>query len=352
YAAEYPEEAALLERLWAGELPGGWEEMLPTFLPADGPIATRKASGAVLNALASALPTLIGGSADLAPSNVTRLKGYESFQRETPAGRNLHFGVREHAMGGILNGMALHGGLLPYGGTFLVFSDYMRPSVRLAAMMHLPVVYVWTHDSVWIGQDGPTHQPVEHLAALRAIPNLLLIRPSDANETVVAWKVALERRDGPTGLLLTRQALPVLDRSGMAGAENLVRGAYVLRDAAGGSPDLILIGSGSEVHLALEAQDRLIERGVATRVVSMPSWELFDAQPRSYRETVLPPTVRARLAIEAGVGQGWERYVGPAGDVMSVERFGASAPHKVLMEKFGFTPEAVVERALRLCGAG
>jgi len=214
------------------------------------------------------------------------------------------------------------------------------------------VVYVWTHDSVWIGQDGPTHQPVEHLAALRAIPNLLLIRPSDANETVVAWKVALERRDGPTGLLLTRQALPVLDRSGMAGAENLVRGAYVLRDAAGGSPDLILIGSGSEVHLALEAQDRLIERGVATRVVSMPSWELFDAQPRSYRETVLPPTVRARLAIEAGVGQGWERYVGPAGDVMSVERFGASAPHKVLMEKFGFTPEAVVERALRLCGAG
>jgi len=348
YAREYPEEAALLQRLWSGELPPGWEEALPAFSPADGPLATRKASGVVLNAIAGALPTLIGGSADLAPSNLTLLKGYDGFQRATPAGRNLHFGVREHAMGAILNGMALHGGLLPYGGTFLVFSDYMRPPVRLAAMMRLPVTYIWTHDSVWIGEDGPTHQPVEQLAALRAIPDLVLIRPCDANETAVAWKVALQRRDGPTGLLLTRQSVPVLDRSDKASAEGLERGAYVLRDAPGGPPDLILIASGSEVHLALEAQGLLVERGVATRVVSMPSWELFEAQPQAYREEVLPSSVAARLAIEAGVAQGWERYVGPAGDVVSIERFGASAPYKVLMEKFGFTPEVVAERALRL----
>ena len=348
YAREYPKEAALLRRLWAGELPEGWEEAIPTFSPADGPLATRKASGVVLNALADALPTLIGGSADLAPSNATLLKGYKDFQRETPTGRNLRFGVREHAMGAILNGMALHGGVIPYGGTFLVFSDYMRPAVRLAAMMGVGVVYVWTHDSVWIGEDGPTHQPVEHLAALRAIPNLVLIRPCDANETAVAWKVALKRRDGPTALILTRQSLPILDRSGMAGPENLERGAYVLRDAPEGRPDIILIGTGSEVHLALAAQEGLAERGIRARVVSMPSWKLFDAQPPEYRARVLPPDVPARLAIEAAVPMGWERYVGPQGAVMGLDRFGASAPYKVLMEKFGFTPEAVVERALRL----
>ncbi len=348
YAREYPQEAALLRRLWAGELPEGWEKALPTFSPADGSLATRVASGKVLNSIASALPTLIGGSADLAPSNVTLLAGYDDFQRQTPAGRNLRFGVREHGMGAILNGLALHGGIFPYGGTFLVFSDYMRPSVRLAAMMHLPVVYVWSHDSVWIGEDGPTHQPVEHLAALRAIPNLVLIRPCDANETAVAWKVALNRRDGPTGLLLTRQSVPTLDRSDKGSAENLARGAYVLREAPGGSPMVILIASGSEVHLALEAQEALAARGIRARVVSMPSWELFDAQPQAYRDEVLPPSTPARLAIEAGVAQGWERYVGPAGDVMSIERLGASAPTKVLMEKFGFTPQAVVERALRL----
>ena len=348
YAREYPKEAALLRRLWAGELPEGWEEAIPTFSPADGPLATRKASGVVLNALADALPTLIGGSADLAPSNATLLKGYDDFQQGTPAGRNLRFGVREHAMGAILNGMALHGGVIPYGGTFLVFSDYMRPAVRLAAMMGVGVVYVWTHDSVWIGEDGPTHQPVEHLAALRAIPNLVLIRPCDANETAVAWKVALKRRDGPTALILTRQSLPILDRSGMAGPENLERGAYVLRDAPEGRPDIILIGTGSEVHLALAAQEGLAERGIRARVVSMPSWELFDAQPPEYRARVLPPDVPARLAIEAAVPMGWERYVGPQGAVMGLDRFGASAPYKVLMEKFGFTPEAVVERALRL----
>lgn len=352
YAQQYPQEAALLERLWAGGLPDGWERALPAFSPADGPLATRKASGAVLNALAGALPTLLGGSADLAPSNATLLQGYDDFQRQTPGGRNLRFGVREHAMGAILNGMALHGGLIPYGGTFLVFSDYMRPPVRLAAMMHLPVIYIWTHDSVWIGEDGPTHQPVEHLAALRAIPGLVLIRPCDANETVFAWKAALERRDGPTGLILTRQSLPVLDRGEVASADGVARGAYVLRDAPGGSPTLILIASGSEVHEALAAQALLAERGVAARVVSMPSWELFDAQPRSYREAVLPPSISARLAIEAAVAQGWEKYVGPQGDVVSLERFGASAPYRVLMEKFGFTPQAIAGRALQLVSGG
>ncbi len=348
YRRQYPEEAGLLERLWAGRLPAGWESSLPAFSPADGPIATRKASGAVLNSIAAALPTLIGGSADLAPSNNTLLKGYDDLQAETPGGRNLRFGVREHGMGGILNGLALHGGIIPYGGTFLVFSDYMRPAVRVAALSHLPVIYVWTHDSVWIGEDGPTHQPVEQTASLRAMPNLVLIRPCDANETAAAWRVALERRDGPTALLLTRQSLPVLDRSDKAGAENLARGGYVLRDAPGGRPDLILIGSGSEVHLALQAQEILQERGVAARVVSMPSWELYDAQPSSYRESVLPPAVPARLAIEAGVAQGWERFVGPGGEVVSIERFGASAPYQVLLDRFGFTPEAVAERAVQL----
>ncbi|MGD1992907.1 MAG: transketolase [Anaerolineae bacterium] len=348
YADAYPEQAALLETLWAGELPEGWVERLPTFTPDDGPIATRKASGAVLNAIAAALPTLIGGSADLAPSNKTQLKGYQDFQVETPEGRNFHFGVREHAMGGILNGMALHGGVIPYGGTFLIFSDYMRPSVRLAALSHLPAIYVWTHDSVWIGEDGPTHQPVEHLASLRAMPNLVMIRPADANETAAAWKVALERRDGPTGLVLTRQSLPVLDPSATGGAESVARGGYVLRDATDGTPDLILLASGSEVSLALEAQSQLVDQGVATRVVSMPSWELFDAQERPYREAVLPPDVTARLAIEAGATQGWERYVGPEGDVMGIDHFGASAPYQDLMEAFGFTPQAVVERAMDL----
>lgn len=349
YRAAYPDEAAQLEALWAGKLPEGWTDVLPTFSSESGPMATRQASGAVLNALAPVLPTLVGGSADLAPSNNTLLKGYPDFQQATPAGRNLHFGVREHAMGAILNGLALHGGVLPYGGTFLVFADYMRPAVRLAAMMHLPVVYVWTHDTVWIGEDGPTHQPIEHLAALRAIPNLTIIRPADANETAGAWRVALERRAGPTGLALTRQKLPVLFETNRDAAKKVARGAYVLVDSSG-IPDVILVGAGSEVHLALGARDLLAQKGIAVRVVSMPSWELFDAQPAAYRESVLPPQVTARLAIEAGVTQGWARYVGPAGDVMGLERFGASAPYKVLMEKFGFTAEAVAERALGLLG--
>ena len=347
YRAAYPDEAALLEALWAGKLPEGWTDALPRFSPNDGSLATRNASGAVLNALARVLPTLIGGSADLAPSTNTLLKGYADFQRATPAGRNLHFGVREHAMGSILNGMALHGGILPYGATFMVFSDYMRPPVRLAAMMHLPVVYVWTHDTVWVGEDGPTHQPVEQLAALRAIPNLVIIRPADANETAAAWRVALERRDGPTGLALTRQKVPVLFETNREAAQTVARGAYVLADSSG-IPGVLLIASGSEVHLALAARDVLAQRGIAVRVVSMPSWELFEAQPASYRDAVLPPQVTARLVIEAGVTQGWERYAGPAGDVIGLEHFGASAPYKVLMDKFGFTAQAVVERVLRL----
>jgi len=347
YQAAYPEEAALLETLWAGRLPEGWTDVLPTFSSEDGPLATRKASGAVLNALAPALPTLIGGSADLAPSNNTLLTGYDDFQSASPTGRNLRFGVREHAMGSILNGLALHGGLLPYGGTFMVFSDYMRPPVRLAAMMGLPIVYVWTHDSAWLGEDGPTHQPVEQLVALRAIPNLVMIRPADANETAAAWRVALERRDGPTGLALTRLKLPVLFETNRNPADTVARGAYVLADSSG-IPEVLLIASGSEVHVALEARDLLAQKGVAVRVVSMPSWELFDAQPASYQESVLPPGVTARLAIEAGVTQGWAKYVGLSGDVIGRDRFGASAPYKVLMEKFGFTAEAVAERALRL----
>jgi transketolase len=347
YKKAYPEEAALLEALWAGELPEGWTDALPTFNPDDGPLATRKASGAVLNAIAPVLPTLIGGSADLAPSTNTLLKGYDDFQKGTPTGRNMRFGVREHAMGSILNGMALYGGLLPYGATFFVFSDYMRPAVRLAAVMEQPVIYVWTHDSVWIGEDGPTHQPVEHLAAVRAIPNLVLIRPADANETAAAWRVALERRDGPTALTLTRQILPILVETKRNYADTVARGAYVLVDSSG-VPSLLLIATGSEVSVALGARDILAEKGIAVRVVSMPSWELFEAQSDEYKASVLPPQVTARLAIEAGISMGWHKYVGPEGDVMSLDHFGASAPYKVLMEEWGYTPEVVAERALKL----
>ncbi|MBC7233359.1 MAG: transketolase [Chloroflexi bacterium] len=346
YEKAYPELAAEWRRVMSGELPEGWEKHLPVFEPSAGPMATREASGKVLNALAPYIPELVGGSADLAPSNLTYLAGMGDFQAANRGGRNLHFGVREHAMGAILSGMALHGGLKPYGGTFLVFSDYMRPAMRLAAMMELPVIYVLTHDSIGLGEDGPTHQPVEHLASLRAIPHLTVIRPADATETVAAWKVALEHRSGPVVLALSRQKLPIIDRSIYAAADGLARGAYVLADASLGHVDLILLATGSEVHLALEARTVLEQRGIGTRVVSMPSWELFDAQPREYQEAVLPPQVTARLAIEAGVGQGWCRYVGQQGDVLSLERFGASAPYKVLLKEFGFTVDNVVQRAL------
>ncbi len=355
YAAEYPDLAEEWRTTQAGELPVGWDADLPTFELEDGPLATRIASGKVLNAIAPHLPTLIGGSADLAPSCKTYLDGYGDFSADNPGGRNFHFGVREHAMGGILSGMALHGGVIPYGSTFLVFSDYVRPSIRLAAMMELPVVYVFTHDSIGIGEDGPTHQPVEQLAALRAIPHLTVIRPADANETVAAWRVALERRKGPVALLLTRQKLPVLDRAISASPDGLARGAYVLSDVDGGRPKarssaVILIATGSEVHVALAAQERLAEQGVMARVVSMPSWELFERQPQSYRDAVLPPEVTARLAIEAGVPQGWRRYVGDRGDVIGIEGFGASAPYEVLWEKYGFTAENIAARALAMLG--
>ena len=343
YAEAYPELAAEWERAIAGRLPEGWEEALPTFKSEDGPMATRVASGKVLNAIADRIPTLIGGSADLHPSNKTYLVKYPDIQRDRFDGRNLHYGVREHTMGGILNGLALHGGIFPYGGTFLVFSDYMRPSLRLAAMMELPIVYVFTHDSIGIGEDGPTHQPVEHLPSLRAMPNLTVIRPADANETAEAWRVALTRRKGPVALILSRQGLPILDRTKLAPARELARGAYVLSDVE--NPDVILIASGSEVALALEAQELLAQEGVRARVVSMPSWELFEEQPQEYKDAVLPPTIKARVAVEAAAGLGWCRYVGEHGAVISVERFGASAPYKVIFEKYGFTAENVATHA-------
>ncbi len=348
YTREYPEESAELQRIIAGELPAGWEKALPRFRIDQGAIATRAASGKVLNALAPVLPELIGGSADLAPSTNTYLKGLGDFEKGTPEGRNLHFGIREMGMGGIMNGMALYTNLKVYGATFLTFSDYMRPTARMAAQMKLPVVFVWTHDSVWLGEDGPTHQPIEHLAALRAIPNLLVLRPADANETSAAWRVALERKAGPTGLILSRQGLPVIPEAVDRAHEGVERGAYILSDTTRERIDLILIATGSEVSLALEAQKILAERHVGTRVVSMPAWELFDDQTLFYRLTVLPPDVPKRLAIEAGISQGWERYVGPQGAVVSLEHFGASAPLKTLQREFGFTPERIVERALAL----
>ncbi|MBI4381084.1 MAG: transketolase [candidate division NC10 bacterium] len=348
YAAAHPQLAAEWRTVMNGRLPEGWADKLPAFAPGGGSMATREASGKVLNAIAPHLPTLIGGSADLTPSNNTYLKGYGDFQRDNVGARNLHFGVREHAMGSILNGMALHGGVIPYGGTFLIFSDYMRPAIRLAALSHIHVIYVFTHDSIGLGEDGPTHEPIEHLASLRAMPNLTVIRPADANETAVAWRVALEHRGGPVALALTRQKLPVLDRTTLASADLLRRGAYVLTDAGNGQPDIILIATGSEVQLALEARQRLAARGIGARVVNMPSWELFEQQPDSYRDEVLPPPVTARLAIEAASPHGWHRYVGPTGAVIGMTRYGASAPYQVLMEQFGFTADKVTSRALAL----
>jgi transketolase len=311
-------------------------------------MATRAASGKVINALAPHLPELVGGSADLAPSNNTWIQGLPSFQKETPDGRNFHFGVREHAMGSIVNGMALHGGVIPYGATFLVFSDYMRPPIRLSALSHYPSIWIFTHDSIGLGEDGPTHQPVEQLAALRAIPNLVVIRPADANEVAEAWKVAIQRRNGPTALILTRQNLPVLDRKIYTSASELVCGAYVLADIGDSDPEFILMASGSEVSLIVAAGIRLAVEGVNVRLVSFPSWELFAAQNPEYRESVLPPEVTARLAVEAGVAQGWERWVGERGAVISVDRFGASAPYRVLFDHYGLTVENVIAQARQI----
>jgi transketolase len=350
YAEAFPELAEELEAALAGELPGDWDVEVLEMAGLDKAEATRNVSGRVLNALAPRIPNLIGGSADLGGSNKTDIKGGGSLLPDNPTGRILHFGVREHAMGAILNGILLHGGMRAFAGTFLVFSDYMRPAIRMAALMGLPAVYVFTHDSIGLGEDGPTHQPVEHLMALRAIPNLMDLRPGDPAETAVAWRVALERGDGPTFFSLTRQSVPPLDRDGHDGAEALRRGAYILREAAGGPPQVILLASGSELHLAVGARAALQTEGIPTRVVSMPSWFLFQAQDPAYRNAVLPPEVPVRVSVEAGSTLGWERWVGSDGASVGLDRFGASAPWTVLYQKFGITTENVAERARALLG--
>ncbi len=342
YRANHPELAAQFVREMEGALPHGWEEAIPSF-GADKAYATREASGKIINALAAKIPNLIGGSADLAPSTKTLIDGGGDVGPELSAHRNLHYGVREFAMGAIVNGMALHGGVIPYGATFLIFSDYMRPALRLAALMNVHSLFVFTHDSIGLGEDGPTHQPIEQLMSLRAIPNLTVIRPADANETAAAWKTALTRT-GPVVFALTRQKVPTLDAATHPVTGGAARGAYVLADCAG-VPELILIATGSEVHLALEAQKQIPYR---VRVVSMPSWELFEEQPQDYKEAVLPPAVKKRIAIEAGATIGWYKYVGDEGKVIGIDRFGASAPDKDLMVYFGFTVEHVVEVAQKL----
>lgn len=346
YRAAYPDLAAELERRLAAELPAGWDEGLPEFLADEKGLASRASSGKVLNALAARLPELFGGSADLAPSTNTWMKDSPAFGpsgdgQDTYEGRNVHFGVREHAMGAVVNGLAYHGGVIPFGATFFVFSDYMRPPVRLSALSHLGSIWVFTHDSIGVGEDGPTHQPVEHLAALRAIPNLVTLRPADANEVREAWKVAVENRQRPTALVLTRQNLPTLDRSVYAPAEGLRRGAYVLADLGQGTLQVILMASGSEVALIVEAGKRLAGQGVVTRLVSFPSWELFAAQDQAYQDAVLPPDVQLRLAVEAGVPQGWHRWTGAKGRVLGLERYGASAPASQVFKNLGFSVENI-----------
>jgi len=366
YRQALPDAAREFEQMLAGRPADGWESKLPSFSAADKPMATREASGKVMNAIATSVPALVGGSADLDPSTFTQLKGEGDFESpDAPhvgvqgdsggpwgyEGRNVHFGVREHAMGAALVGMAAHGGLRPYGATFLVFSDYMRPSVRLAALSGLDVLYVWTHDSVALGEDGPTHQPIEHLPSLRAIPNLVVLRPADATETVEAWRAMLRRTGGPTALVCSRQKLPVLDRASLGPASGVARGAYVLAETDGGAagggrgPELILIATGSEVALVLEAHQRLAGDGVRSRVVSMPSWELFEAQPPAYRDQVLPPGVRARVSVEAAASFGWDKWVGPEGTIIGIDRFGASAPGPTVLKELGFTVDHVVAAA-------
>lgn len=345
YAAAYPDLAKKYADAISGHLADDWDQNLPGFNASDGPIATRAASGKTLNTLAASVPTLIGGSADLAPSNKTYIDASHEFQKNSYDGRNIRFGVREHAMGSILSGMQLHGGCRPYGGTFLVFADYMRPAIRVASLMKLPVIYVFTHDSIAVGEDGPTHQPVEHLATLRAIPGLTVIRPADASETVDAWRQAVKTKNGPVALILSRQKLPVLAPSRSEGG--LAQGAYIFSDCEG-KPDIILIATGSEVHIALEAQKRLADQHVTARVVSMPSWELFDDATRDYQHHVLLPDATPRLVIEAGVPLGWERYLGTRGTVIGMTGFGASAPGGIMMENFGFTTEKIVEKAITL----
>jgi transketolase len=346
YRAKYPQLADGFYRLHHRQLPEGWDKGLPTFAADAKGLATRDASGKVLNALAQNVPWLLGGSADLAPSCKTRLTfdGAGDVTAETPGGRNMHFGIREHAMSAVLNGMALVK-VRAYGSTFLIFSDYAKPAIRLSALMELPVVYVFTHDSIGVGEDGPTHQPIEQIASLRVIPGLVVLRPADANETVEAWKVIMKLHHAPAAIVLTRQALPTIDRSKYADATGVARGAYVLADAPGGKPDVLLLATGSEVALCLDAYERLNAQGVRARVVSMPSWELFDDQPQEYRERVLPPAVTARVSVEQASTFGWAKYVGATGASIGMRSFGASAPLKDLLKKFGFTPEHVIAAA-------
>ena len=348
YAREFPLESGEFVRRQRSELPKDWQKALPQF-PADSKgMATRVASGAVINAIAGVLPELIGGSADLTPSNNTWIKDSTAFQPDNLLGRYLHFGVREHGMGSIVNGLAYHKGLIPFGATFLVFTDYMRGAIRVGALSHVPSIWVMTHDSIGLGEDGPTHQPVEHLAALRAIPNLVVIRPADANETKEAWRVALERKNGPTLLALTRQTVPTLDRTQIASESGLSMGAYILCDLGKGAPEILLMASGSEVSLILSAAEKLAELGYNVRVVSFPSWELFEATDAAYKESVLPSKIKPRVAVEMGIRQGWDRYIGADGEMVGMHGYGASAPIKVLLEKFGFTVENVVSTALKL----
>jgi transketolase len=347
YSEKYPDEAKLYNNVMSGNFGDEWKSKIPAFKDEGKKIATRAASGTVLNAIAPVLPTLIGGSADLAPSNNTYLKEYPAFSADNYGGRNFHFGVREHAMAGILNGMATYGGVIPYGGTFFIFSDYLRPAIRLGCISGIRPIYVLTHDSIGVGEDGPTHEPVEHLAAIRAIPKLSVIRPAEANETAQAWKAALEHKGSPVALILARQSVPVLDQTKYPSAENLVKGAYVLVDSKS-VPEIILMASGSEVSVTLKAAEKLSAEGIKVRVVSFPSWDLFEKQSQEYKNSVFPPEIKARVAVEAGVKLGWDRYVGSSGDVIGIEKYGASAPLEIIMEKYGFSADNIVSVAKKV----
>ncbi len=349
YTKAHTELATELENVREGKFGDEWKKALPVFGPEVGSIATREASGKVLNAIAPHLPTLIGGSADLRPSNNTYLKNCGEFQPGSYDGRNFHFGVREHAMGSVLNGMTLTDGIIPFGGTFLIFSEYMRPPIRLAAIMGIRPIYVFTHDSIGLGEDGPTHQPIEQLASLRTIPNMTLLRPADPNETAEAWKYAIEHPSGPVAIALTRQKVPTIDRTKYAAAKNFSKGAYILAESST-KPDIILIGTGSEVQFVVGAYEQLAKNGIAARVVSMPSWELFERQTKEYRESVFTPSIKKRLAVEAGVPMGWHKYVGDAGAIVGITKFGASAPYEVLYKEYGFTVENVLKKAKEILG--
>lgn len=346
YKEKYPQEAKLFLEVMSGNFGEEWVSKLPAFADDGKKLATRQASGKTINAIAASLPTFIGGSADLAPSNNTYLNGYTAFSKDDRSGRNFHFGIREHAMASLMNGMATYGGVIPFGGTFLVFSDYLRPAIRLAALSKIKVIYVFTHDTIGLGEDGPTHQPVEHLASLRAIPGLVVLRPADANETASAWKFAINHKGGPVALLLTRQGLPVLDQTKYPSSENLFNGAYILKDAD--KPEIILMASGSEVEIILRAAEKLESEGKKVRVVSFPSWELFELQSEEYKNSVLPKEVKVRIAVEASIAQGWHKYTGDGGKIISIETYGASAPYEILYEKYGITVENILRTSKSL----